>query len=62
MINKFNRHTYSGEFRIEVVNYSKLKIRCKTFIEPDIVPPTHGDQVSKPLLDMEEKRASLNLI
>lgn len=59
MLNKLNKHTYSWEFRIKVVNYFKLKIRCKTLLEPDVVPPIHGNQVSKPLLEIRRKKSFL---
>jgi len=37
-------------FRPDSTEYQMLHEASKAFIEPDVVPPLHGNQVSEPLV------------
>src|SRR5215475_4673875 len=36
--------------RMKRLGRLRLHPRCETFVEPDVVPPRHGDEIAEPLV------------
>ena len=46
--------SYRFPFRMDFIHANKLYVRSKSFVQPQIAPPIHRDNVSKPLEGEQE--------
>lgn len=49
-------NTYNVKIGEAFLNGQILHVCCKSFIQPEIIPPAHGDQVPEPLKQGKQTR------